>query len=76
MKTIYDVRLDYLIEIVNERIAPSRITVSRKKTGNHYTYTANIEDETCIDWICTGTYRELMVALYAICRVEGHLRSW
>lgn len=75
MKTIYDVRLDYLIDIVNERIAPSRITVSRKKTRNYYEYTAKIEDETAIDWICTGTYRELMVALYAILRTEGHLRS-
>ena len=74
MRTIYDERLDYLIETVNKRIAPSRITVSRKKTGKSYTYTADIENETGTDWVCTGTYRELIVALYAIYTAEWYIR--
>lgn len=74
MRTIYYERLEYLVETVNKRIAPLRITVRRKKTGKSYEYTAYIENEIDKDWICTGTYRELIVALYAIYTAEWYIR--
>ena len=66
MRTVYDDRLEYLLEKVNNKIVPNKISISRRKYGKKIEYTVNIQKGVRFDWLLTGTYRETTVLLYGI----------